>query len=138
MQEKLPEPDTRHTWLQPPMQIEDVLGRFIPVPAEFDYYVRRPQFAVLVLTLMQMVEGAIKAKFHSGPAKRLVNKGEWQLVDPRNTHRSFSAANWRSLPGMKVTMAALLQSLDQDGSKCPIFSCRSTEYSESSGGGRRW
>lgn len=36
---RLAEPDTRHTWLQKPIQFEDAYGRFWPIPVEFDYSV---------------------------------------------------------------------------------------------------
>ncbi len=34
--ESLPLPDLYHTWFQNPIRLEDVLGRIIAVPSEYD------------------------------------------------------------------------------------------------------
>jgi hypothetical protein len=33
----VPPPDLYHTWFQPPMRLEDALGRVIIVPLEYDW-----------------------------------------------------------------------------------------------------
>jgi len=35
--ESLPPPDLYHTWYQPPMRLEDALGRIITIPSEYDW-----------------------------------------------------------------------------------------------------
>jgi hypothetical protein len=37
--EQPPPLDTRHTWAQAPVTLEDALGRQIPVPSEYDWAV---------------------------------------------------------------------------------------------------
>jgi hypothetical protein len=39
IQTKLPTPDTRHTFFQDPMQVEDAFGHLFPVPVEYNWEV---------------------------------------------------------------------------------------------------
>jgi hypothetical protein len=39
IQTSLPSPNTRHTFFQDPMQVEDAFGRLFPVPVEYNWEV---------------------------------------------------------------------------------------------------
>lgn len=44
IQSSLPPPDTRHTYFQDPMHVEDAFGRVFPVPAEYNWTVSQIAF----------------------------------------------------------------------------------------------
>lgn len=116
----LSQPDTRHTWLQEPMQWEDAYGRVFPIPAEFDY---------------PMMEGALRGHFREGRGMKLVKNNQWQLFDPSNPRVIFSEENWEPFPGMKITMAMIIPQFDSQ-MVCPRLNCLSKSYTDAIGGGK--
>ena|ERR1700733_13589562 len=122
IQSTLGGPDTRHTWFQEPMRLEDAYGRIWPIPVEYDY---------------SMVEGALHGKFLSGRGSRLVKENQWQLFDSSNPRSVFSRENWEPTPGMKITMAMVLQSIYHKMC-CPRLNCHSEAYTDALGGGKNW
>lgn len=119
---RLPEPDTRHTWFQEPVKLEDAYGRIWPIPVEYDY---------------SMMEGALRGKFQNGRGKSLVERNRWQLFDSTNTQHIISPVNWEPIPGMKITMAMIIPQNDNIV-VCPRLNCISTSFHMAMGGGQVW
>lgn len=84
-----------------------------------------------------MVEAVVRARFREGRGKRLVEKNQWQLLDPRNTRRHIDADTWEFIPGMKITMAMVIPQIDQN-MRCLRPGCPSTAYLKAPGDGSIW
>jgi hypothetical protein len=84
-----------------------------------------------------MVEAVIRAKFRKGRGSKFVRRGQWQLLDPRNTRQRITSDSWEFIPGMKIIMAMILSQIDEM-MRCPRPGCPLVTYREVSGGGRNW
>jgi len=104
------------------MRLEDAYGRIWPVPAEYDY---------------SMVEGLLRGKFLHGRGRQFVEENQWQLFDPSDSQKVFSRESWEPIPGMKITMALILQSTYYRMC-CPRLDCHSEMYMNATGGGKHW
>ena len=116
----MPVADTRWTYFQAPLVVEDVLGFKFPVPSEFDY---------------SMLNTIIKHKFRTGPGSAQVKTGRYWLE--QNMVRGPVTAATRLLPGAKFTMyVALIETPTEKA--CPMPRCGSTKASYYPGGGFVW
>lgn len=84
-----------------------------------------------------MMEGTLRGKFREGRGKKLVERNQWQLFDPSSPRAIYSAENWETFPGMKITMAMIIPQSD-DQMVCPQLNCSSKSYTDSLGGGKIW
>ncbi|KAF4613369.1 hypothetical protein G7Y89_g15518 [Cudoniella acicularis] len=119
LQSHVPKPNTEHTWFQRPMYLEDAFGRPITIGPEFNF---------------AMVEAVIRARFQEGRGKRLVEKGQWQLLDARNTRKDIDKSSWEYIPGMNITMVIIIPQINGKIC-CPRPDCLSTAYLKAPGGG---
>jgi len=116
----MPVADTRWTYFQAPLLVEDVLGYKFPVPSEYDY---------------SMLNTIIKHKFRTGPGSAQVKTGRYGLLQERE-YKLVTAAT-RLLPGVEITMYVTLDELPVN-KVCPMPRCGSTEAFYYPGGGFVW
>ena len=114
--------DTRFTFFQTPLVVEDALGVKFPIPSEWDY---------------GMVENHIQYRFREGIGSQDVKAGNWELFKTKNS-KDIILPNTRLLPGSHITMAIIISTPTPSEDICPIFSCRSSVTALAPGGGRFW
>lgn len=117
-------PDTRWTFFQDPLILEDALGAKFPVPSEYDF---------------SLVNVIIQKRFEKGPGSKSVQLGNYELVQARSGGRVLSEQT-KLRPGTSVIMAILIEPpIDWIGEfACPMPRCTSTESVSVPGGGRLW
>ncbi|PVH98837.1 hypothetical protein DM02DRAFT_680954 [Periconia macrospinosa] len=118
----LTRPDTRWTYFQDPLMVEDALGFRFPVPSEYDF---------------GLLEAVIKQRFVSGPGSTEVKAGNYEYLNTRNSGRVIQQDS-RLLPGTSIIMAILVVPPKLTDAVCPMPNCRSSETTACSGGGRNW
>jgi hypothetical protein len=116
--------DTRWSFFQSPLVVEDALGFKFPVPSEYDY---------------ELLDTIIKHRFQDGPGCLEVNAGNYEIFKSKERNQIISVGV-RLLPGTAITMAVLVakppsQLLDE---VCPMRKCGSKHSSIAVGGGRIW
>lgn len=114
--------DTRWTFFQAPIIVEDALGFKFPVPSEYDY---------------GMLDNIIQYRFREGDGSRDVQAGNYELFKAKNTCQLLSA-EMRLLPGMEIKMAVLVSRPILNDEACPMPRCGSTKTMSAVGGGRTW
>lgn len=122
----IPNVDTRFTYFQAPVRVEDALGRIFPVPSEYT---------------PGDLEAIIQRRFKIGPGHTQVQSGSFQLLNSSNRAQIISASRTLALrPGMSLTMAILLRELPNtgSGSMCPMPRCMAGSTTAVRGGGRTW
>ena len=116
--------DTRFTYFQAPVRVEDALGRVFPFPSECSVE------ALLV---------EIKARFREGPGKNEVVAGDFEIFNAKNTAQLLATSDHNVLlPGMSINMAIILEQAFPRDDKCPMPHCASKNFVEVLGGGRTW
>lgn len=116
--------DTRFTYFQAPVRVEDALGRVFPFSSECS---------------IEALDTEIKARFKEGPGKTEVIAGDFQIFNAKNTNQIITASGSNTLlPGMSIYMAIVLEKEFADGDKCPMPHCASSKFSEAVGGGKTW
>ncbi|KAI1360051.1 hypothetical protein F5Y08DRAFT_344104 [Xylaria arbuscula] len=119
-------PDTRWTFFQDPVLLEDALGRKLPVPSEYDF---------------PLLDAIIKCKFKEGPGAAHVAANNYEIMDAMN---KFHILSNKSLlkPGSTLIMAIILdmtidtpQSTINTDKRCPNPKCQSDNTMDASGGG---
>lgn len=101
--------DTRWTFFQAPLTIEDALGFKFPVPSKYDY---------------QLLDTIIKYRFLDGPGSIEVKVGNYELFKTKDSEQVLSASI-RLLPGTNITMAIFIGKLKHIGNSCPMPLCGS-------------
>lgn len=114
--------DTRWTYFQAPLIVEDALGFKFPVPSEYDY---------------DLLDKIVRHRFIEGPGALEVEAGNYELFNSKNS-RQIITAKVRLLPGTSITMAILISPLETFDEHCPMPRCRSTRTTDAPGGGRLW
>lgn len=122
--------DTRFTFFQEPVKVEDVLGRVFPFASECS---------------VESLHAEIKARFRAGPGKRKVEIGHYEIFSATDSEHVLTMSETSMLlPGMSLVMAVILEgplyfgdSLDSGG-RCPATNCLSTDIVKSPAGGNRW
>lgn len=120
----IPSIDTRHTFFQAPVKVEDALGRIFPVPSEYSF---------------DDLEAIVQRRFRKGPGQRQVTAGDYEFYNARNTKQVISSDSGIGLlPGMNVTMAIYINRSASKDDYCPMPRCGSSDTSSVPGGGRTW
>jgi hypothetical protein len=114
--------DTRWTFFQVPLTVEDALGLKFPVPSEYNY---------------ALLDTIIKHRFQEGPGSLDVRVGNYEVFSSKNSGRIISAGD-RLLPGMNLTMAILINKPVLEDQNCPMRRCGSNRTTAVAGGGRTW
>lgn len=116
--------DTRFTFFQDPIRVEDVLGRVFPFASECS---------------VESLHTEIKARFRAGPGRTKVAAGQYEIFSAKNSEHVLTLSEKTNLiPGMSLVMAIILKGLFDNGSECPVPNCMSTDIVKSSAGGHRW
>ncbi|KAL9087897.1 MAG: hypothetical protein Q9165_006459 [Trypethelium subeluteriae] len=115
-------PDTRWSFFQAPLAVEDALGYKFPVPSEYDF---------------DLLEAVIKQKFKTGPGSLDVRAGNYEYFTTKNSNDVLTKYT-RLLPGTAITMAILVVRPTLTDEICPMPGCDSIQTAESSTGGRTW
>lgn len=113
-------PDTRCSFFQAPLVIEDALGRKFPVPSEYDF---------------DLLDAVIKHRFNTGPGSLDVEAGNYEYFKMKNSDDVLSK-NSQLLPGMAITMAIIVSRQTSVDETCPKPECGSIQTVKSPGGGR--
>ncbi len=114
--------DTRWTFFQAPLLVEDALGFRFPVPSEYDY---------------ALLDTIIRHRFLDGPGSFDVELGNYELFKTNDSKKVRSSSE-RLLPGTSITMAILVSKPELTDDTCPMPLCRSNRSTKVLGGGRRW
>ncbi len=116
--------DTRFTYFQAPVRVEDALGRVFPFSSECS---------------VEALDAEIKVRFREGPGKTQVMAGDFEIFNAKNTdHVLTNSGRDALLPGMSVNMAIVLEKEFAERDKCPMPRCASKTFVEAVGGGRTW
>ena len=121
----LSRPDTRWTFLQDPVLVEDAIGRKFPVPSEYDF---------------ALLDRIIRHKFETGPGSTPVRQGDYQIMDARDRELVLSLQS-HLRPGGSLIMAILIGKPPPGiltDRACPMPHCASSKTTEAEGGGRIW
>lgn len=114
--------DTRWTYFQAPLTVEDALGFKFPVPSEYDY---------------NLLDAIIKHRFLEGPGSEEVTLGNYEMFLARDSSQVISQKA-RLLPGTRITMAILVSRKKLSDQECPMPLCKSVRTTVARGGGRIW
>ena len=120
----LPGLDTRFTYFQAPVRVEDALGRVFPFSSECS---------------IEALNAEIRVRFKQGPGKTEVMAGAFEIFNAKNTDQVLTVSGRNVLlPGMLVNMAIVLEKKFAKGDKCPMPHCGSKSFMTAVGGGRTW
>ncbi len=116
--------DTRFTYFQAPVRVEDALGRVFPFSSECS---------------IEALDAEVKARFKKGPGKSEVLAGDFEMFNAKSTDQVITISGRNLLvPGMSINMAIVLEQDFAEGDKCPMPHCVSRTFMEAVGGGRTW
>jgi hypothetical protein len=115
-------PDSRWSFFQAPLAVEDALGYKFPVPSEYDF---------------DLLEAVIKQRFKTGPGSLEVEAGNYEYFKTRDSKDVISKTT-RIHPGTAITMAIVVARPTLAIEACPMPKCKSIETTECAGGGRTW
>ncbi|OCL02273.1 hypothetical protein AOQ84DRAFT_305017 [Glonium stellatum] len=118
----LPPPDTRWTFFQAPLLIEDALGCRYPVPSEYSF---------------ELLNEIIRLRFKVGPGSQDVKVGNYELFKTQKSEEVVTA-NTRLFPGTSITMAIIVARPVRTGEHCPMPQCASDQILPTTSGGRFW
>jgi hypothetical protein len=114
--------DTRWTYFQAPLLLEDALGLKFPVPSEYDY---------------GTLEAIIKHRFSVGTGSQDVQVGNYELFKTKR-RGELILPNTRLLPGTEITMAIIIDMPASKQERCPMSRCNSPDVLAYPGGGMIW
>jgi hypothetical protein len=114
--------DTRWTFFQAPLAIEDARGIKFPFPAEYDF---------------RLLDAIIRDRFRNGPGASDVRDGNYELCKTKRRSEQITSTS-RLLPGTEITMAVIIPTSVAIDATCPISRCGSTEIAVFPGGGFTW
>ena len=115
-------PDTRWSFFQAPLSVEDALGYKFPVPSEYDF---------------DLLDVVVQQKFKTGPGSLDVQAGNYEYFKTKNSTDVLSRTS-RLLPGTAITMAIIVGHPTLTDETCPMPGCDSIQTTETPGGGRTW
>ncbi|KAH7095377.1 hypothetical protein FB567DRAFT_556603 [Paraphoma chrysanthemicola] len=114
--------DTRWTYFQACVKVEDALGVFFSIPAECDYY---------------MLVTIIERKFETGIGAADVQSGNYELCLTQKRSELITAET-KLMPGIAITMAIMINTSTASYGVCPMPGCGSTKASATVGGAFVW
>jgi hypothetical protein len=114
--------DTRFTFFQAPVRVEDALGRVWPVPSEYS---------------MDDLQAILLSKFIGQPGHGEIEAGNYEVINQQDSRQAITA-NHALTPGMNIVVAIVMQSVVGRDEVCPVTSCQSKETIEMLSGGRKW
>jgi hypothetical protein len=126
---QLMSPDLRHTWLQPPVRLEDPLRRYIPIPSEYSF---------------SMMQAVILAQFESGPGSTIVRSGDYEIANSKDCNQVVTADSFTGfIPGMDLRMAIIMYQQESFVVQSTMESCLNPECgaqdcADAEGGGKTW
>ena len=113
--------DTRFTFFQDPVRVEDALGRVFAFPSELS---------------IEALNAEIKARFKEGPCGEAVTAGDFEIFNAKNANEVLSISGRRTLlPGMSINMAIVEQDCIHTN-RIPTPRYSSTFLVEAIGGGK--
>ena len=116
--------DTRFTFFQAPVRVEDALGRVFPFSSECS---------------IEALNAEIKSRFRKGPGKIEVMAGGFEIFNAKNTDQVLTISGHNVLlPGMSINMAIVVEKEFVEGDQCPMPHCPSETFVKAIGGGRTW
>ena len=114
--------DTRFTFFQAPIRVEDALGRFFLFPSECS---------------IEALDAEIKARFKEGPSKTKVLAGNFEIFNAKNVNQVITISGRSVLvPRMSINIAIILEKEFAEGDKCSMPHCASRTFVEAIGRGR--
>ncbi|TEY81030.1 hypothetical protein BOTCAL_0035g00230 [Botryotinia calthae] len=115
--------DTRFTYFQAPVKVEDALGRGFPIPSEYSF---------------DDLRATIHSRFKEGPGHYQVSSVHYDILNGKNRKQVISAGSCERrefLPGSTLTMAIILDDVLTHGEGlCPMPRCGSRTSSPVIGG----
>ncbi|KAI0386038.1 hypothetical protein F5Y04DRAFT_162316 [Hypomontagnella monticulosa] len=115
-------PDTRWSFFQAPLVVEDPLGYKFPVPSEYD---------------VDALDAIVKHRFRTGPGSFEVKFENYEYLQTGTGEVLFRQSMFP--PGAAITMAiVLILPEPPPHGICPVPGCHSNQTVESPGGGRTW
>jgi hypothetical protein len=114
--------DTRWTYFQAPLAVEDARGNRFPFPAEYD---------------LSLLDTIIRDRFQNGPGASDVRGGNYELCKTKRRSEQITTTS-RLLPGTEITMAIIIATPEAIDATCPIRRCGSIEITAYPGGGFTW
>ncbi|KAL8792677.1 MAG: hypothetical protein Q9195_004737 [Heterodermia aff. obscurata] len=116
--------DTRFTYSQAPVKVEDVLGLVFPFPSECS---------------LEALNAEIKVRFKEGLGRREVLAGDYEIFNARNpAHVLTITGNNSLIPGMSIHMAVVVEAAADNRRKCPRLQCPSRIFTNATYGGKMW
>ncbi|KAM7219471.1 hypothetical protein V8F06_005205 [Rhypophila decipiens] len=103
--------DTKWTYLQAPVKVEDALGRVFPVPSEYS---------------MCELHALLRYRFRNSPGRKQVKNGDFKLTNRRNKAVVDRECMPDLLPGLDIIMSIIIDvALGENTEVCPIMECSS-------------
>ena len=116
--------DTRFTFFQALVRVDDALGRVFFFPSECS---------------IEALDAEIRARFKEGPGKTQVLAGNFEIFNAKNADQVITMSGHSVLVlRMLINMAIVLAKEFAEGDKCPMPHCTSRTFVEAVGGGRTW
>jgi len=114
--------DTRWTFFQAPLEVEDAFGVKFPIPTEYDY---------------DLIDTVIRHRFKSGMGAMEVKVGNYELCRERDRFDVINETS-RLQPGIAITMFIIVSGPIIKEAVLPLPRCESAEVIPCPGGGVGW
>ncbi|KAI4687639.1 uncharacterized protein J4E88_003230 [Alternaria novae-zelandiae] len=111
--------DTRWTFFQAPLEVEDAFGVRFPIPTEYDY---------------GLIDTVIRYRFKIGGGAMEVSAGNYELCRKQNRFDIINESS-RLQPGTAITMFIIISMRIDKEAVWPMPRCESAEVIPSPGGG---
>ena len=116
--------DSRFTYFQASVRVEDALGRVFAFPSKCS---------------IEALNTEIKARFKEGPGKTEVKAGEFEIFNIKNTDHVLTISGGDVLLfAILINIAIILEKKFAESDKCPMSHCASKIFVEAISGGRNW
>jgi hypothetical protein len=114
--------DTRWTFFQAPLEVEDAFGVKFPIPTEYDY---------------DLIDTVIRHRFKLGGGSMEVKAGNYELCRKQNRFDVITETS-RLQPGTAITMFIIVSTQIVKEAVWPIPPYESAEVIPYPGGGSIW
>src|SRR4051812_30113303 len=76
---------------------------------------------------------------HELPGYKLIQNGEYEILDAKNTKQVISQSTWERIqPGISLKQAVSVYRRRIKGVRCPNRKCLSEQFEDFPGGGKTW